>query len=122
MALLSSDQMTQIRAQASESLDRTCTLRTIALGASDAAGGFSTDTTGDTTVSCRIAPPTGRDRIIAERLGLEMDTVITLPHGTTAAVTSDVLDATTGERYQVVSANPQQSWRTATRVYARRLA
>lgn len=122
MALLSSDQLTQIRAQATESLDRTCTLRTITLGASDSAGGFGSDTTADTTVACRIAPPSARDRVIAERLGIEMDAVITLPYGTTAPVTADVLDATTGERYQIVHANAGQSYRTATRVYGRRLA
>lgn len=122
MALLSSAQLTQIRTQAQASLDRTCTLRSVTLGLSDSAGGFSTDSTSDASVSCRVAPPTGRDRIIAERLGLEMDAVITLPHGTTAPVTAIVIDDTSGEQYQVVHANAGQSYRTATRVYGKRIS
>lgn len=122
MTLLSSDQLTAMRDQAEASLDRVCTLRTIATGAPDSAGGFGDDVTADTSVACRIAAPSARDRIIAERQGIEADAVITLPHGATAAVTSEVSDDATGERYQVVYANPAQSWRTATRVFGRRLA
>ena len=122
MALLTTEQLTRMRAQTSESLDRVCTLRTLIPGASDSAGGFSADDAADLSVACRIAPPSARDRVIAERLGLEMDTVITLPHGTAAATTAEVLDDATGERYQIVHANPAQSYRTATRVYGRRLA
>jgi len=114
--------MTQMRAQATASLDRVCTLRTATLGTSDSAGGFSAETTHDATVACRISPPSGSDRIIAERLGVDMDAVITLPHGTTAAVTSRVIDDTTSDRYEVAHANPSQSWKTAVRVYGKRIA
>ncbi len=122
MSLLTTDQLTQMRAQATSSLDRTCTLRTVTLGASDSAGGFSTEGTADATVACRIATPTGRDRIIAERLGVDIDATITLPHGTSVAVTSRVIDGTTSAVYEVVHANPDQSWRTATRIYGKRVA
>ena len=120
--MLSSDQLTQMRTQAEATLDRTCSVKALTLGASDSAGGFAADSEASTSVACRIAPPSGRDREIAARLGLEMDTVITVTHGTSVAVTSEIVDSDTSERYQVVHANPSQSWRTATRLFARRLA
>lgn len=121
MTLLSSDQLAQVRAQQEATLDRTCGVVTITPGASDSAGGFAAGTETSASVACRIAPPTGRDREIAARLGLELDAVITLAHGTSVAPEQEITDTATGARYQVVHANPAQSWRTATRVYARQL-
>lgn len=121
MALLSAAQLTQMRSQATASLDRSCTLRTVTLGASDGAGGFEASTTSDATVACRIATPTARDRVIADRLGVDVDTVITVAHGQAVTETQQVIDQTTSREYQVISSNSDDSYRTATRVLAKRL-
>src|SRR5688572_19110208 len=111
MPLLSTAQLTTMRAQATASLDRTCLLRTVTAGDSDEAGGYETDTTSDVSVACRIAVPTGRERVVIDRLGVEADTIITLPHGTTVTETQQIEDQATGRTYNVVIANPEDSYR-----------
>lgn len=53
---------------------------------------------------------------------MDIDNVLTLPHGTTVTDTQRVIDQTTSREYEVVSANTDDSYRTATRVYVKRLA
>lgn len=90
-------------------------------GASDSAGGTGTDSTSDVSVACRIAVPTGRERVIIDRLGVEADTIITMPHGTTVTETQRIVDDATGRTYEVVLANPEDSYRTASRAFVKRL-
>ena len=110
-----------MRTQATNSLDRTCLLRTVTMGGSDSAGGYGTDSTSDASVACRIAVPTGRERVVIDRLGVEADTTITLPYGTTVTETQQIEDQATGRIYNVVLTNPEDSYRTATRAFAKRI-
>jgi SPP1 family predicted phage head-tail adaptor len=87
----------------------------------DNAGGFGSDSTSDASVACRIAVPTGRERVVIDRLGLEADTTITVPHGTTVTETQRIEDQATGRTYEIALTNPEDSYRTATRCFCKRI-
>lgn len=112
--------MTQARAQATSSLDQSCTLRTPGAIASDGAGGWTNGADTDASVYCRVGSPTGREREIAAKLGREIDTGITLSWEVTVNTQQAVV--CDGQAYEVVATNQHQSYRTATRVLARALA
>jgi SPP1 family predicted phage head-tail adaptor len=109
-----------MRAQQTASFDKTCLLRTPGSATSDSAGGFTEAAASDASLACRVAPPTGTERAIAERLGREVDTVVTFPHGTSVANTQSVVVG--GRTYEVVHVNDDESYQTAVRVMARRLS
>ena len=121
MALLSSEQLTQIRAQATASLDQTCTVSTPGAESIDAAGGTTLGTPTTESVSCRVATPNGSDQRIAERLGVVIDAMITVPHGTTVDREATIA-VSGGGTYEVVIPNDDESWKTAVRVGCRRVA
>ena len=120
-SLLSAGELRYLRRELDGFLDRTCTLRTLTAGSSDEAGGTGTDTASDATVACRIGPLIGTERIIADRLGIEADAEIVLSHETTVTETQQIIDVVTGRSYEVVAVNTDQSYRTATRVLAKRI-
>ena len=120
-SLLSANDLRYLRRELDGFLDRTCTLRTLTPGSSDSAGGTGTDTASDATVACRIGPLIGRERIIVDRLGIEADAEIVLSHETAVTETQRIIDAATGRSYEVVAVNTDQSYRTVTRVFAKRI-
>jgi SPP1 family predicted phage head-tail adaptor len=121
MALLSSEQLTQIRTQATASLDQTCTVSTPGAESIDAAGGTTQAAPSTASVSCRVATPNGSDQKIAERLGVVIDAMVTVPHGTSVDREATII-VSGGGTYEVVIPNDDQSWKTAVRVGCRRVA
>lgn len=119
--LLSTSDLRYLRAELDRFLDRTCTLRTPTPGASDEAGGTDAATVSDASAACRIGPLMGRERVINERLGIEADAEIVLSSETTVTETDQIIDAATGRSYEVVAVNTDQSYRTVTRVLAKRI-
>lgn len=118
--LLSADTMTAMRAQATASLDQSCILRTFAASTVDAEGGDTPGVATDTTVACRKATPSGREREIASRLGKEVDVVFTLPYGTTVPDTAQIVHSS--GTFEKVDVNLRQSYQTAVRVAGKQVA
>lgn len=115
--------MTAIRAQATASLDKTCVVTTPDAEVDDASGGTTPGTATTATVACRVATPTGSDQRVAERLGVVMDAVITLPFGTVIDRRGTIA-ISGGPTYEIVyanstGANDEQSYQTAVRVFCR---
>lgn len=124
--LLSSSQLTAVRAQATASLDRTCVISTPGAEVDDLAGGTTAGSAATVSVACRVATPTGSDQKTAERLGTVFDVMVTLPHGTVIDKRGSIAIAG-GPTYQIVwsnstAANDEQSYQTAVRVGCRRVA
>lgn len=119
--LLNDRDLRYLRKELDGFLDRTCLLRTVTPGSSDSAGGTGTDTTSDVSVACRIGPLMGRERVVNERLGVDADAEIVLSSETTVTETQRIEDQATGRTYEVVAVNTDQSYRTVTRVLAKRL-
>ena len=120
MGLLSSAQLTAMRAQATASLDQSCTVTTPASEVDDGAGGTTPGSTSSVTVACRVSTPNGSDQRIAERLGVVIDAVLTVPHGTSVDRRGTVA-VSGGGTYEVVVPNDDESYKTAVRVLAKRL-
>lgn len=121
MPLLSSEQLTQIRSQATASLDQSCVVSTPAAEVQDGAGGTTPGSASTETVVCRVATPNGSDQRIAERLGVVIDAMITTPYGTSVDRKATIA-VSGGGTYEVVIPNADQSWKTAVRVGCRRVA
>lgn len=119
--MVTADELADLRAEQTAALDRPCAVRTVTLGAGDAAGGFGADTTSDAAVACRIATLSAQERQIADRLGIDADAMVTLPYGTAVAQTAAIIDQATGRTYHVARVNDGDSYQAATRVYAKRI-
>lgn len=117
MTLVSSSHLTALRATQADSMDQTCTIRTLTPGASDGAGGFLDDTATTVDVACRVSKQVGREDIITDKVSAETTYWITVPYGTAIAQTSEIV--CNGRTYQVIDRNADNSWKTAERVLAR---
>jgi hypothetical protein len=118
VAFFSDDELADMRAEQESSFDQTCTVRTFGAIVVDVEGGGDPTST-ETSVPCRVGNPTAQERVIAARLGQEMDNVVTLPYGTVVASTTKiVVDSST---YEVVTTNDGQSNQAAVRVMVKRV-
>lgn len=82
---------------------------------SDGGGGGSISYTSGGTVACRIAPISGTEREIADRISSDAEFIVTLPHD--ANVTTDAKLAIGGSTYSV-EAIRDRSYEITTRVEA----
>lgn len=98
-----------------------CVVSTPAAEVIDAAGGTTPGSTTTATVACRVGVPSGNDQKVAERLGLVVDAMITMPYGTSAPERGTIEVTTTGKTYEIVRDNSEQSYQTAVRVMARQV-
>lgn len=118
MTLFSAAELADLRAEQAASFDKTCVVSVPAADTDDDAGGTTPGTPTATTVNCRVGSPSGSDQRIADRIGIVMDTVLTLPYATTVTNRSTIV-ASNGKSYDVTYVNDEQSYQTAVRVYAR---
>ena len=112
--MLTADELTQMRADAAEALPGTAIIQTQA-ETSDGGGGVTVAWTAAGTVDCRIAPLTGTEREMGDRISSDADYLITLPHN--ASVTTNSRIVAGGGTYSV-EAIRDRSWNVTTRVEA----
>lgn len=106
-------ELADLRAEHVASFDKSCVISTPGTPVDDEAGGSTAGSPTTATVACRVGPPTAQERDIAGRLGQELDAVITLPHDTTLPESASI--AVSGETFQVVGTNEDQSYLVALR-------
>ena len=112
-------ELTDLRAEQAAAMPLTCTVVTRAAETSDSYGGTDAPSESTVSVACRIGPPNGSDQQVAERLGVVVDAVVTLPYGTTVPQRGRVEQG--GRAYEVVTTNDEQAYQVAVRVLCRRI-
>jgi SPP1 family predicted phage head-tail adaptor len=111
--VFSAAELTDLRADQEDAMDKTCLVVTHGATVSDSAGGWTPGTDTTVSVACRVGPPSNDERVIAERLGQQVDAVVTLPYDTTLSAANSI--TVDGVTYQVEGINAAQSFVTAVR-------
>lgn len=113
--MLTSDELTAMRATQAEALPDSCTITRATLS-SDGAGGQSEGWDTSATVSCRLGRlgQSGEERAIAERLAAMTPFVVTVPTGTDIRPEDRI--AIGGRTFEVVAVLATGVWETALRV------
>lgn len=117
MGFFTAAELTELRADQVAALDKVCVVGNPAIDVDDAAGGTTPGAATETTVACRIGSPRATDQEVADRLGTVVDTVITMPQGTTVSDRATITCA--GRSFEVTNVNTEQSSQTAVRAACR---
>jgi SPP1 family predicted phage head-tail adaptor len=112
--MITSAELASMREAASEALPGTAVIQSQTT-TSDGGGGVTQAWTAAGTVDCRIAPLTGTEREIGERISSDADYIITLPHD--ASVNTNSRIVSNGGTFNV-EAIRDRSWHVTTRVEA----
>lgn len=115
--MLSTTDLTSMRAVAEQALPGTAVINSGTL-TSDGGGGYSEAFTASGTVACRVAPVTGSERELGDRIAADAEYVITLPAET--SVETDDRIVTGGVTYNVVAVR-DRSWEITRRVEVRKV-
>lgn len=113
--MLTDAELEEMRDVAAQALPGTAVITLGGTLVSDGGGGGSISYTSGGTVACRVAPISGTEREIADRISSDAEFVITLPHS--ANVTTDAKLAISGSTYSV-EAIRDRSYEITTRVEA----
>ena len=111
--MLSTADIAAMRSTAEECLPGTAVIQTQTF-ASDTGGGGSLTWTASGTVDCRIAPVTGNEQIVGERVTPEADWVVTLPAETSVTTESRII--TGGGTFNVTALRAPRSYEISRRV------
>lgn len=117
--MFSAAEMTELRADQVSAMPYSCVVSNPAVEVDDAAGGTTPGTATTVTVACRIGSPRASDQTIADRNGIVVDAVLTLPFGSVVSNRATISCATNGKTYEVTNVNDEQTDQTAVRVFAR---
>jgi len=118
---LSTQELTQLRADQADYWPDTCTLQSVTR-ASDSQGGWTeTWANAATSVSCRVMPQTSRqiETVEGEQVQAVTRWIMTVAYNQTIDETMRVVHG--GETYEIEHLEDTHSYRTARRVYLRRL-
>lgn len=110
--MLTAAEITSMRAIAGSALPGTAVISSQAFS-SDGGGGGTTTWTASGTVACRIAPMSGTEREVGDRISQDADYIVTLPG--TATVTTNSRMVIDGGTFNV-EAIRDRSWNVTTRV------
>lgn len=110
--MLTSADLSSMRSVASDALPGTAVIQSQTFS-SDGGGGGSLAWAAGGTVACRLAPLTGSEREIADRISSDADYIVTLPHN--ASVTTNSRLVISGGTFNV-EAIRDRSWNVSTRV------
>ena len=113
--VFSAAELADLRAEQAASFDKICVVSNPGAEVDDLAGGTTPGTPTETTVNCRIGSPRAIDQEVANRLGIVVDTMVTLPYGTTVSNRATITCTTNGKSYEVTHINTEQSYQTAVR-------
>ena len=111
--MLTSADVSAMRAIADEFLPGTAVLRNAGTFVSDGGGGGSYSASVAGTYPCRLAPIRGDEREIGERISADADFIVTLP--TTAPVTTDSTIVSGGGTFNVATIR-DRDWEITQRV------
>lgn len=117
MSLLTDADIESMRTTALEALPGTAVIQNQTF-VDNGGGGGSLSWTASGTVACRLAPLTGDEREVADRISAEADYVITLP--TTASVTASSRLIVAGGTFEV-QALRDRLWNVTQRVEVARV-
>lgn len=106
-----------MRTVAEQALPGTAVIQSGTL-ASDGGGGWTETFTASGTVSCRVAPVTGVENEVGDRVAAESQYVITLPAETTVETDDRIVVA--GVTYNVTAVR-DRSWEVTRRVEAEKV-
>jgi SPP1 family predicted phage head-tail adaptor len=115
--MLSSAQLTRMRAVASRALPGTAVIQGGSL-TTDGGGGWTEGFTASGTVACRVAPISGIEREQGDRISADAQYVITLPAATSIETDDRIVIA--GVTYDVTAVR-DRSWEVTRRVEARKV-
>ena len=110
--MLTDAELSAMRTIAAEALPGTAVVSSVAR-TSDSGGGDTLAWTASGTVACRLAPISGNEREIGDRISADADYIVTLP-GTVSVTTNSRL-VIAGGTFNV-EAIRDRSWNTTTRV------
>lgn len=113
--MLTDNELEEMRDVAARALPGTAVISLGGTLVSDGGGGGSISYNSGGTVACRVAPISGTERALADRISSDAEFIITLPHD--ANVTTDAKLAIDGTNYSV-EAIRDRSWEITTRVEA----
>ena len=125
IGLLSARELVQLRQTQDAAATTSCVIRTTPEVA-DTQGGTTAGAPVDMPATCRIGPPAGDERIIAERIGQVIDVVLTVSvdHAGAISERSQVLvpDAAAPTAiYDVVFVSSEQSYLAGVRLACQRI-
>lgn len=122
MDLLTTVELSDIRAAQLDALPDTATIQTRTL-TSDGNGGKLASYTAGGTSACRLSfagnNPSYRDIAVASKISPQQLYIVTLPHDASVTETSRLV--INGATYDVLTALNQRSWQTAKRMLVKRV-
>lgn len=111
--MLTDAELDSMRATASEALPGTAIIQTESF-ASNSGGGGSATWTAAGTVDCRIAPISGNEREIADRIAEDARSIVTLPAETSITVRDRMV--INGGTFNVMAIRDRDEWEITRRV------
>lgn len=115
--MFTASELADMRATQLEAMPFTCVVTTPATEVEDGYGGTTPGSPSTASVACRVGVPSANDETIADRLGVRVSDILTLPYGTTVSPRGLIAVTESGKSYQVTYVNTEQSYQTAVRVF-----
>ena len=117
--LLPTSDLTAMRAEQTKALPSTCTIVRRSVAADGLGGQTETWTTLASSVACRLAPMSYRERVAAQQFGGEETWHVTLPYGQDVTAADRV--TVSGVTYEVKAIESGGAWETAKRLLVGRI-
>lgn len=114
--MLSAADLELMRDEAEDFLPDTAVIKTPSW-VSDGGGGGTTTFTASGTISCRIMPVSGNERIEGARLNTDTEYLVTMPHD--APVNADSVLEIGGNSFSVTNIGEPRSWAITLKVEAK---